>query len=146
MTVNRSMPNSAVTPVLHYPDVRAAVEWLCKTFGFRERLRIGNHRSQMETGNASLVVAQGTLFYPGSGWPGHSIMVRVPDVDAHHRHSVYSGADVVSRPVTHPYGERQYRVMDIGGHLWTFSQTMEDVDPAFWGGVEVDMESPAEPA
>ena len=146
MTVNRSMPDSTVTPVLHYPDVRAAVEWLCRTFGFRERVRIGNHRSQLEAGNASLVVAQGTLFYPGSGWPGHSIMVRVSDVDAHHRHSVYSGADVVSRPVTHPYGERQYRVMDIGGHLWTFSQTMEDVDPAYWGGVEVDMVSPEEPA
>ena len=146
MTVNRSMPGSTITPVLHYPDVRVAVEWLCEAFGFRERLRIGNHRSQLEIGNAGVVVAQGTQYYPGSGWPGHSIMVRVLDVDTHHKHSVCSGADVVSRPVTHPYGERQYRVLDIGGHSWTFSQTMEDVDPAFWGGVEIDKEAPAEPA
>jgi len=146
MTVNRSMPGSIVTPVLHYPDVRAAVEWLCDIFGFRERLRIGNHRSQLEIGNASIVVAQGAQYYPADGWPDHSIMVRIPDVDTHHKHSVYSGADVVSRPVTHPYGERQYRVLDIGGHSWTFSQTMADVDPMSWGGVEVGKEEPATPA
>jgi len=34
--------------VLTYPDVREAVAWLCSTFGFEERLRIGDaHRSQL---------------------------------------------------------------------------------------------------
>jgi hypothetical protein len=26
-------------------------------------------------------------------------------------------------------------VQDPGGHIWTFSQTIADVDPAAWGGV-----------
>jgi hypothetical protein len=40
---NRSMPDFAVLPVLHYRDVRAAVAWLCRAFGARERLRIREH-------------------------------------------------------------------------------------------------------
>jgi len=38
---NRSAPSATVTPVLIYPDVRAAVEWLEATLGFQERVRIG---------------------------------------------------------------------------------------------------------
>lgn len=43
---NRSMPASAVIPVLAYPDVREAVAWLCRAFGFVERLRIGDENAQ----------------------------------------------------------------------------------------------------
>jgi uncharacterized glyoxalase superfamily protein PhnB len=39
-----------------------------------------------------------------------------------------------SRKKTHMYGERQYTVEDPGGHRWTFSQSVADVDPADWGG------------
>jgi uncharacterized glyoxalase superfamily protein PhnB len=45
MRPNRSIPASAVIPVLIYPDVRAAVAWLSAAFGFVETVRIGdNHR------------------------------------------------------------------------------------------------------
>ena len=40
-------------------------------------------------------------------------------------------------PTDYPYGERQYNAEDIGGHRWTFSQSIADVDPAEWGGVLV---------
>jgi uncharacterized glyoxalase superfamily protein PhnB len=46
---NRSMPSSVIIPVLSYPDVREAVDWLCQAFGFVERLRImvnGSTRSE----------------------------------------------------------------------------------------------------
>lgn len=146
--INRSMPDSIVTPVLHYPDVRSAAEWLCMVFGFRETLRIADHRAQLSIGGASMVIAQGAQVYPACGWPGHSTMVRIADVDAHHQHSVDCGAHVISRPVTHPYGERQYSVLDIGGHSWTFSQTKADVDPASWGGIAIGkavLRKPARP-
>ena len=35
---NRSAPPATVTPVLVYPDVRAAVTWLETAFGFEERV------------------------------------------------------------------------------------------------------------
>ena len=132
MRTNRSMPSSTIIPVLRYPDVPQAVAWLCRTFGFAERLRIGSHRVQLQVGDAAVVVT-------GDGVPdsapstSHSLMVRVDDVNAHHAHAQASGAVIHSAPTTQPYGERQYSVTDIGGHLWTFSQTMDDVDPADWG-------------
>jgi uncharacterized glyoxalase superfamily protein PhnB len=44
----------------------------------------------------------------------------------------------VSPPTDYPYGERQYTTQDVGGHHWTFSQTISDADPAAWGGTLVD--------
>lgn len=34
-----------------------------------------------------------------------------------------------------PYGERQYTVRDIGGHIWTFSESVADIDRGSWGGM-----------
>lgn len=123
------MPSSVVIPVLSYPDVREAVDWLCRVFGFVERLRIGDHRSQLNFGDGAVVVAGGQ-----AGGAGHSIMVRVADIDGHFERAKQAGARIVGPPTDFPYGERQYTAEDLGGHLWTFSQTVSDVDPASWGG------------
>jgi uncharacterized glyoxalase superfamily protein PhnB len=45
------------------------------------------------------------------------------------------GARIVNPPIDYPYGERQYSVEDLGGHQWTFSQTIADVDHSSWGGI-----------
>jgi hypothetical protein len=42
--INRSMPPGTIIPELVYPDLQAAVAWLCGTLDFVERLRIGDHR------------------------------------------------------------------------------------------------------
>ena len=42
-----------------------------------------------------------------------------------------------AEPETHVFGERQYTVRDFAGHVWTFTQTVSDSDPASWGGVLV---------
>lgn len=133
LTPNRSMPSSTVIPVLSYPDVRAAVAWLGEAFGFVERLRIGDHRSQLAFGDGAVVVTGGADAAPDAG--GHSIMVRVPDAQAHYDRARRAGAQTSGSPTDHPYGERQYSAIDIGGHFWTFSQTIADIDPADWGGV-----------
>jgi uncharacterized glyoxalase superfamily protein PhnB len=106
-------------------------------FGFAERLRIGNHRVQLVFGGGSIVVIQRSLdemcFHSN-----HGVMVRVDDVDAHCARTKAAGANVVCEPADYPYGERQYSVVDIGGHRWTFSQSIADVDPASWGGELVE--------
>ena len=131
---NRSMPAAAIIPELAYPDVRAAVAWLCEAFGFSERLQIGEHRAQLTLGGSALIVTQRDAGRQGAG-PDHSVMVRVDDVDAHCARAEASGARIVQRPTEFPYGERQYTAVDPGGHAWTFSQSIADVDPADWGGV-----------
>ena len=124
------MPPGTVIPELPYIDVRAAADWLCRAFGFSERLRIGDHRVQLRVGDAAIVVAQQATPAPGSG----GIMVRVADVDAHHATAAAMGAQVLGAPADYPFGERQYSAVDLGGHRWTFSQSIADVDPAAWGG------------
>ena len=39
MVINRSAPRATVVPILVYEDVGRAIDWLCGTFGFKERLR-----------------------------------------------------------------------------------------------------------
>ena len=62
-------------------------------------------------------------------------MVRLKDVEQHFQRATQFGTKVINPPTDFPYGERQYSVEDIGGHLWTFSQSIADVDPEDWGGV-----------
>ena len=133
MKRNRSVPDAEVVPVLAYPDVVEATRWLCDAFGLRLRLRIGEHRAQLVLGGGAVVATQGD-----DQGGGHSLLVRVEDADAHHDHAVAHGARIVSAPIDYPYGERQYTAVDVGGHHWTFSQSIADVDPADWGGVLVD--------
>ena len=130
MLNNHSMPTSGVIPVLSYPDVLAAVQWLCAAFGFKERLLIGTHRVQLIAGSGAIVVAGGATV-KGS----QSVMVRVEDAQAHFAQAKAHGATILSEPVDYPYGERQYSAQDFAGYSWTFSQSIADVDPAEWGGV-----------
>jgi uncharacterized glyoxalase superfamily protein PhnB len=129
---NRSIPAATVIPELAYRDVAEAAAWLCEAFGFEERLRIANHRAQLSVGAGAMVVTEAGPSAQAD--PTHSVMVRVEDVDRHHARAVQHGARVVRPPTDYPYGERQYTVVDPGGHVWTFSQTIADVDPADWGG------------
>jgi uncharacterized glyoxalase superfamily protein PhnB len=133
MINNRSMPASGVIPVLAYPDVPAAAQWLRSAFGFRERLVIGTHRIQLLAGLGEVVVTGEAS--PGGSRAGVSVMVRVDDVRAHFTHAKASGALILSEPTDFPYGERQYSARDLAGYVWTFSESIADVDPASWGGV-----------
>jgi uncharacterized glyoxalase superfamily protein PhnB len=141
MKANRSIPSAVVIPVLIYPDVREAVRWLGEAFGFEERLQIGeNHRSQLKFGDGgALIVADvhGDQRPPRPGEITHSVVVRVDDARAHCERARSHGARIVMEPTDWEYGERQYAAEDPAGHRWTFSETLEDVDPADWGGTLV---------
>jgi uncharacterized glyoxalase superfamily protein PhnB len=141
MRSNRSIPNATVIPVLIYPDVRAAVDWLVAAFGFAERVWIGeNHRAQLSFGDGALIVGdvRHDRHAPREGEVTHSVMVRVEDVEAHCARAVEHGAVIIDPSTDHPYGERQYSASDPWGHQWTFSQTLADVAPDEWGGVAVE--------
>lgn len=136
---NRSAPDTAVIPVLYYSDVRAAVEWLTTAMPFIERLRIGDHRSQLLHNGGAIVVANpgghadaapSTLQSPAA----HSVMLRVTGVGALFERARAAGARVLAEPADHMYGERQCSFLDPWGHPWTLSETVFDSDPAGWGG------------
>jgi uncharacterized glyoxalase superfamily protein PhnB len=135
---NRSIPASTVVPVLTYPDVREAVEWLSEAFGFEERLQIGeDHRSQLKFGDGAVIIAdvRHERQPPQPGEVTHSVLVRVDDARAHCERARSRGAEILMEPTDFEYGERQYAAADPSGHQWTFSETLEDVAPEEWGGL-----------
>ena len=118
MLANRSIQRATVIPVLAYPDVNHAADWLCAAFGFSVRLRIGTHRVQLNVGDGAVTLrelreneAEGALGV------GHSVTIRVEDADAHCRRAKDAGARITQEPVTQMYGERQYNVEDFAGHM-----------------------------
>jgi len=141
LPINRSVPHATVVPILAYPDVREAVEWLREKFGFEERLQIAEHRAQLVIGGGAMIVAEyinrERRPVPGADYVSHQIMVRVEDLQGHFDHSVECGAEILQPPVEHNFGERQYVARDIGGHRWAFSQTIRDVHPSEWGDENV---------
>jgi uncharacterized glyoxalase superfamily protein PhnB len=134
---NRSIPSAAVIPVLIYPDVREAVAWLSGAFGFVERLQIGeNHRSQLSFGDGAVIVGdvRGDRRPPRAGEVTHSVLVRVDDANAHCARARAHAAEILMEPTDFEYGELQYEAADLAGHRWTFSETLDDIDPETWGG------------
>src|SRR5438105_3054658 len=124
LATNRSIPSCTVIPELAYRDIGEAISWLCEAFGFTLRIRIGDHRAQLNVGDGAVVLTelrggQGTESAGAAARTidsAHSVMVRVADLDSHHERAIQHGARIVREPATYPYGERQYTVEDPGGH------------------------------
>ncbi len=130
MLANRSVPRSTVIPELVYPDVQQAAKWLCETFGFSLRIGMGSHRAQLNVGDGAVVLMEPRVEGESRGY----VMVRVEDVHSHCERARRRGARIVREPADYPYGERQYTVEDLAGHIWTFTQSIADVTPESWGG------------
>ena len=140
MVVNRSAPRATVVPVLVYEDVTKAIEWLCGTFGFKERLRAGGPGGSVS--HAQLDVAEGAVMLGRQGGEfrpprpdevSQYVVVHVEDVEGHFEHARQCGARILKSPTDMPFGERQYTAEDPWGHRWTFSQSIADVALEAWG-------------
>jgi uncharacterized glyoxalase superfamily protein PhnB len=131
------MPPCTVIPELVYEDVGEAIDWLCDRFGFTERWRAGNHRAQLAVGDGAIVFAE--PWGPRELGERQWVMVRVDDADSHHEHARRRGVTILRPPTDFPYGERQYNAEDLGGHQWTFSESIADVAPEEWGGTTADL-------
>jgi len=134
MRPNRSMPRCTVIPQLAYPDVVEAAAWLCDVFGFSVRIRMGDHRAQLNVGDGAIVLTKREGDAAGS-----SVMVRVKDIDRHYHRAVERGCKGTEPPKDFPYGERQYNVVDFAGHRWAFSESIADLAPEEWGGEAIEL-------
>ena len=135
MLANRSIPRTTVIPELAYPDLTQAIDCLTSAFGFTLRVRIADHRAQLNVGEDGAVVI---MQHPNAGAVtplSHALLIRVPDADAHHANAVAHGARIMRPPHDYLFGERQYTAADFIGRSWTFTQSIADVDPRDWGGV-----------
>lgn len=131
-----------VIPMIAYEDGPAALGWLARAFGFRERTRMTDKQgrlshAEMEAGNGVIMLATPTPEYRGPRrhreeceqarrWSEvpyivDGVLVAVDDVDAHHERALKAGARILSAPEDTPNG-RLYRAEDLEGHRWMFVQ------------------------
>jgi uncharacterized glyoxalase superfamily protein PhnB len=130
-----------VVAELYYKDVRAAVDWLSRAFGLRERLRVTREDGvvvhvdmDLEGGVVMLAAGEGRYENPASlGQTCCSLVFFVDDVERHFQQACAAGAKILFEPTDRPWGLRQYRAQDLEGHTWEFSRHLRDVPPEQWG-------------
>lgn len=126
-------------------DARAAIDWLCKAFGFEVRLKVEGEdgriaHSELTYGDGLIMVGEersgaqrrfetDMLSPLTAGGNTQTLMVYVDDVEAHCAQARSHGARIVAEPSLHDYGEdhwadRSYGAVDPEGHVWWFSQRL----------------------
>jgi uncharacterized glyoxalase superfamily protein PhnB len=137
MIANRSVPTHIVLPHLAYQDVAAAAAWLTRVFGFVEHYRYGTPVAgvQMYAGGALIMLMESRGAPLPAQIPGrlYATSIFLDDVESHYARSSAEGADIVEELHETVYGEVQYGVKDLDGHLWIFSRHARDVAPEEWG-------------
>lgn len=126
-----------VTPYLYYRDVSAAIAWLTRAFGFRERSRMpgpdgGVMHAEMEIADGLIMMGCPSPDYKNPktlGGATQSLYVYVDDVDAHFRRAKESGARIREEPADQRYGDRRYACEDPEGHAWYFAKRVRGVAP-----------------
>lgn len=134
-----------ISSALYYEDPAAAIDWLCRAFGFELQLKVEGEGGTIE--HSELVFGGGLVMVGGvhanknekfpyrrapsqiDGLNTQNMMVYVDDVEAHCQRAREAGAKIVVEPETHDYGEeywtdRGYECVDPGGHHWWFYQRL----------------------
>jgi uncharacterized glyoxalase superfamily protein PhnB len=131
-----------------YDDAAAAIDWLCRAFGFEVRLKVEGEGGRIE--HSELVFGEGLVMVGQAGGRAsrpnplpckspralggsntQCIMVFVDDADAHCARAKAAGAKIIDPPETHDYGDdywadRGYRAEDLEGHNWWFYHRVRD--------------------
>ena len=125
---------ATIVPALRYRDAPAAIEWLCRAFGFEKRLIVPGGdgtiaHAQLVLGNGIIMLGSARddefgAFQRPPDTPDDpvsmSVYAIVEDVDAHHARAAAAGARVVMPPADQDYGGRLYSCRDPEGNLWNF--------------------------
>lgn len=132
-----------ISSSLYYDNASAAIDWLCRAFGFEVRLKVEaddgsiTHSELVFGGGVIMVSEPKSDRFPymrtpqESGANTQNLLVYVDDVEAHCRRAEAAGAKITMPPKTSDYGEeywtdRGYGCEDIGGHHWWFSQRLRN--------------------
>jgi uncharacterized glyoxalase superfamily protein PhnB len=131
-TAVASHTKSTVMPSARYKDAPAAIEWLCKVFGFEKHAVYANPDGTIA--HAELTLGGGMIMLgsekddaharryitPGeTGVETRGVYIVVADADAVYARAQEAGA-VIVRPIQDmDYGSREFSVKDPEGHTWS---------------------------
>ncbi len=134
--------SATIYPSLSYDDAAAAIEWLCRAFGFSKRLVVpgpdgGVVHSELSLGDGGVIMVssakpeQGRVSPRGLPAVNQAICVQVDDPDSHFARAKEAGAIVLQELRDEEYGSRGYMVRDPEGHQWYFGTYRPG---AYWDG------------
>jgi uncharacterized glyoxalase superfamily protein PhnB len=124
---------STVIPGHRYSNAPAAIDWLCKVFGFERHAVYENEdgtiaHAELSLGGGMIMLGSSKDDEHGRGFKSPAelggvetcaLYIVVPDADAAYARAVAAGA-VVIRPLQDmPYGSREFAVKDPEGHSWS---------------------------
>lgn len=124
-----------LTMSVFYDDAAAAIDWLCRAFGFEVRLKVEHEgriqHSELTYEGAVIMVGQTggrpwCLSPRTAGGCTQAVCLQVDDVDAHCERARAAGAVIDAEPADHDHGpeywtDRTYGAVDPEGHHWWFS-------------------------
>ena len=125
---------ATIIPSLRYRDALAAIDWLCRAFGFEKQAVHADgdvvHHAQLTFGNGMIMLGSVTR---DSAWGERIVQpdeiggretqcacVIVADCDAHYARARAAGAQIVDPLESKDYGGKGYSCRDPEGHLWWF--------------------------
>ena len=123
---------ATVIPCLRYRDAPAAIEWLCRAFGFEKHLVVPGPggtvvHAQLSFGNGMIMLGSvvesefGRLMKQPDeigGAETQTPYVIVSDADAVYSSAKAAGAKIVLDIKNEDYGGRGFSCRDPEGHLW----------------------------
>jgi uncharacterized glyoxalase superfamily protein PhnB len=124
---------ATIVPALQYRDAPAAVDWLCRAFGFTRRMVVPGENGTIA--HAELVFGNGMIMLGSrksnefgrllteprqAGAVTQAVYLIVEDADAHYARAKAAGAEIVTELKTQDYGGRDYTCRDPEGHVWAF--------------------------
>ena len=124
---------STIIPCLRYRDAPAAIEWLCRAFGFDKRLVVPGENNTIA--HAQLTLGGGMVMLGSTdhdsefgrliAQPGdigeretQSCSLTVADADAHYARAKAAGARIIMELKDNDFGGRGYACRDPEGHHW----------------------------
>jgi len=133
-----------VTPHLTIDGAAAAIDFYRDVLGATERYRMplpdgSVAHAEIEIGGSVIMIGEANLPIPTDPSPKTlggspvSFFVYVEDVDKVFRRAIEAGAEAVSEPADHFYGDRVATVDDPFGHRWNIGTHIEDVSPEDMG-------------
>lgn len=135
----------AIIPCLRYEDAPAAIDFLCRAFGFEQHSVYPNAVDPTRIDHAQLV-REGQMIMLSSvadsdhardapmttvakaGGNTQASYVVLDDVDGHAARAQAEGAEIFMQPADQDYGGRSYSARDPEGNVWSFGS----YDP--WAG------------
>jgi len=137
-----------LSSAIFYDDAAAAIDFLCRAFGFDVRLKIEGdggriEHSELTYGEALVMVSQSGSRPTHPTWPPgasprsvggantQSLMLYVDRLEDHCARARSAGAAILEEPAVHEYGadywsDRSYGALDCEGHIWWFTQRLRN--------------------